>query len=145
VASVEVNETVNASIDRVWPLVADFAGVDKLMTTISSIEGKGEGVGMERHIRSDGMEGVIVERLETLDPSAHQLSYSITEETVAPLPFKSGHYLATVKMSETAGVTAINWRGEFEPNGVPEGQSERFAGALYRAMIKAIRRELGVE
>ena len=140
-AQAEVNDTINASVDKVWELAADFAGIDRLMDGIDSCEARGEGVGMERIIRNDGMDGIVVERLESCDEDAHTFSYSITDETTAQMPFSD--YLATVKLAAASeDRTDVNWRGEFEAKGVPEDKAIRFARAIYGAMIGAMKNEL---
>ncbi|MFN0091163.1 MAG: SRPBCC family protein [Acidimicrobiales bacterium] len=141
-ASAEVNDTINAPIEKVWALATDFVGIDKIMSGIDTCEGEGEGVGSVRRLTLNGAEGIVVERLERLDEAAHELDYSITEETTAAMPFRE--YLATIKLTAAGDATQVNWSSRFEPQ-IAEDKAVRFARGIYTAGIAGFKNALGLE
>jgi carbon monoxide dehydrogenase subunit G len=133
-ARVEVQDEIDAEVAKVWGLVADFGGVNRISPDIQSCEVEGSGVGAVRTINTSGV--VIQERLEALDANTHTFSYSMLE---GPIPFKN--YLATVKVNEVSpNRTTINWAGTFEPAGVSEEQLKPLIEGIYRQLIAGIKR-----
>ena len=132
-AQVEVRDEIDADVTKVWDLVSDFGGVNRISPDIQSCEVEGEGIGAVRTINTNGI--IIQERLEGLDPVARTFSYSMLE---GPIPFKK--YLANVKLEESGGGrTKINWAGSFEPAGMPEEQLCQLVEGIYRQLIAGIK------
>jgi hypothetical protein len=132
-ARVEVRDEIDTDINRVWDLVADFGGVNRISPDIQSCEVEGDGVGAVRTINTNGI--LIQERLERLDEESRTFSYSMLE---GPIPFKN--YLATVTLREAGPRrTAIQWAGSFEPAGIPEEQLKQLVEGIYRQLIAGIK------
>ena len=137
-ASVKVDDRIEASADAVWELVGDFGGVQRFAAGIESCTVEGEGVGAVRTLKMPG--GIsLQERLETLDPAARTLQYSILPG--APLPL--GDYLATIRLSEDGDACAICWSSTFEPKGAPEEQAAALVQGIYTAGIAGLKKALG--
>ena len=137
----EVTETGSfaVSADKLWALVKDFGGLDKIMPAIESIETEGEGVGMLRKMPMSG--GLVVERLDVCDDDTRTLTYSITE---GPLPFSD--YSATMVVSEDApDACTLTWTGQIEAAGVPQEKAERLASGIYKGGIAGYRSALGLD
>ncbi len=134
---VHVKDEFDATIEAVWDVIGDFAGIRK-WAQIESLEVEGEGVGA---VRTIGMPGglTLKERLESFDPEAHRFSYSMTE--TGPLPISN--YLATVTLSEAGpDRCAIDWRGSFETPG-EAAPVEKMIEGVYTGGIAAIKKLLG--
>jgi hypothetical protein len=129
--TVTVNDTFDAPVERVWPLVSDFGGLVGIVPGVEECRVEGSGLGADRVIpTADG--GSVVERLTWLDHDNHALSYSI----VSGSPFPWQRYVATVKLTPAGDRTDIEWQGNFDPDeGVPEEKVAKIAGKLYAAMI----------
>ena len=128
--------TFAAPPERLWELVADFGGLDRIMDGIESCEMEGDGVGAKRTIAMGG--GAVVESLDVLDPDAMTLTYSILE---APLPFKD--YSATMVVASEGEGSSLTWTGSFEADGVPAEKAEGIAGSIYDGGIAGYRNALG--
>ncbi|MDH4146655.1 MAG: SRPBCC family protein [Acidimicrobiia bacterium] len=134
---VTVSDTFDAPIDRVWPMVSDFGGIEKYMRGIDSLSTEGSGLGMDRII---GMgEGAVVERLTWLDDAAHSYSYTIVSGD--GLPFD--RYVATVKLAANGDRTDIVWEGNFAPKSGQEEAAPKLARAIYTGGIKGYKAALG--
>ena len=136
-ASVLVQANLAASQDEVWQLVADFGGLMKFANPrmIKSCTVDGFGVGAVRTIETaDG--GVIRERLESLEPHARRLAYSIVGESPLPLT----NYMATMMVTGHSNGCQIDWVSTFEPRGVSPQVAEGVVRAIYEAGIAGIRR-----
>ena len=136
-ASVQVQDTVDASVDQVWQLLADFGGIAKWADPqlIKSCEADGNAVGATRTIvLADG--GVIKERLDALQPDVHRFTYAIVGESPLPLD----HYSATVKLTATEAGTHVDWVSTFEPRGVSQAEAETLVRGIYTGGIAGIRK-----
>jgi hypothetical protein len=129
------NYAVPAS--KLWELVSDFGGLDKVMG-IESMEVEGEGVGSLRTIPMGG--GTVVESLDVLDHAAMHLVYSIIND--APLPFEG--YSASMQVdADGDDASTLTWTGTFEPKGVPVEKAEKLAGNIYDGGIAGFHKALG--
>ena len=140
-SEVHVSEPVAASAARVWELLGDFGGVLKWGgTMLRSCTVEGTGVGAVRHIGlPGGME--IVERCEAYDAAGRSLSYAIIGKS--PIPIRN--YFSTVKVvDEGPNACRVEWRGTFEPDGVPEEQAQGMVRGIYTGGIAGARKLLGV-
>ena len=131
--TVTVTDTIDAPAAKVWPIVSDFGGLNKIMRGIDSWRTEGEGLGMDRFIGMGG--GEVVERLTWLDPAAYSFSYSILS---GPLPFT--RYVATVRLSDNGATTGIVWEGNFTPTGASEEETTKLANGIYTSIIKSVKR-----
>jgi hypothetical protein len=138
-AEVRVTEEVEAPAQAVWDLLGDFGGVAKWSGSITSCEVEGQGVGA---VRTLGMPGGLTlrERLESYEPAARRLSYSIVEP--APLPMTG--YLSQLEVRDGgSGRCTVDWHGKFEPKGAPEEQVAKLVRGIYTGGIAAVKKELG--
>jgi len=137
VASVKVNDHVEASADAVWDLLGDFGGVTRYSKGIESCSVEGEGVGAVRTLCMPG--GIqLQERLEAFDAAARRLQYAIIGDS--PLPLSD--YLSTIQVSEDGDDCTIDWSSTFELEGVSEEQAQAMVEGIYRGGIAGIKKTL---
>lgn len=136
-ASITVEDYIDASIDEVWAILGDFSAI-KITGPITDFKVVGEGVGAERTIQMGPAK--VVERLEAYDPSEYTFTYTVINED-CPFPVKN--YFSTVKLtSEGEQGCGVNWSSTFDPiNKSDESIGEVFAG-VYRKAILAARKAL---
>ena len=80
----------------------------------------------------------IKERLESFDPDARTLSYSIVE---GPLPTEN--YLATIIVSEQGDGCRVDWTATFDlPDGVDESAIAPAVAGGYGGALKTLKKEL---
>ncbi len=137
VVEVQVSEQVAAPADSVWGLLADFGGVARYSPGIERCEVRGEGVGAVRTLTLPGG-STLEERLESLDPAARRLSYSIVS---GPIPVKN--YLATIEVREDGEGCRIDWGSRFEPVGLDDDRARSLIEGVYRGAIAGVRKALG--
>jgi len=116
---INVERTVEAPVDAVWAVLADFpniadwnGGVKKSFSTNDQTDG----VGATRHCDlspAGGLEETVVEWNE-----GEKLVISI--DSTSKLPFKSG--LATFSFDETASATSVSVQYAYEPRFGPVGR-----------------------
>src|SRR5438094_5626201 len=140
-SEVHVSEPVAASAARVWEVLGDFGGVLKWGgTMLLSCTVEGSGVGAVRRLGlPGGME--IVERCEAYDAAGRSLSYAIVGKS--PIPIRN--YSSSVKVVEEGpNACRVEWRGTFEPDGVPEAEAQGMVRGIYTGGIAGARKLLGV-
>jgi hypothetical protein len=105
--------TINSSADAIWQVISDFGAAGRYLSSVINCTVEGEGVGSLRTLTSaDG--STIVERLETWDEAAHQLSYSLLTDT----PFRN--CLTTMALHELApNQVELEWSATFQADGIP--------------------------
>ena len=124
-----------------WEVLGDFGGVLKWggkMVQSCTVEGSGVGA-----VRRVGLPGgaEIAERCEAYDPAGRSLPYSIVGKS--PVPIRN--YFSTVKVIEQGpNACRVDWRGTFEPDGVPEEQAQAMVRGIYTGGIAGVRKLLGV-
>jgi hypothetical protein len=104
---------IHASADTIWQVISDFGAACQYLVMVVNCTVEGEGVGALRTLTSaDGT--TIVERLETLDEAAHQLSYALLTDT----PFRN--CLTTMAVRDLGRNQAeLAWSASFQPDGLP--------------------------
>ena len=117
--------TIHTPADALWRVISDFGAAGGYLSGIVSFTVKGEGVGALRTLTSvDGSS--IVERLETQDEAARQLSYSLQTDT----PFQNCLTTMTVR-DLGSGRAELAWSATFQSTGIPAGEAvEMLEGAL---------------
>jgi len=134
-AEIAVNEEFGVAADTVWKRMADFGGLT-WMPGVESCSVEGKGIGAVRAVAMGPM--TIKERLESLDPAARTLSYSIVE---GPLPAEN--YLATITVSEQGSGCRVDWTARFDlPEGVDEGAIVPAVAKGYGGALEALKKEL---
>jgi hypothetical protein len=123
---------------RLWELVSDFGGLDKIMDGIDDCVLEGDGIGATRRVTLAN--GPVVESLDVLDQEEMTLTYSIVS---GPLPFKD--YSATMVVTADSDDTcSLTWTGTFEANGVPTEKANRIASGIYRSGLAGYSKALGL-
>jgi carbon monoxide dehydrogenase subunit G len=133
-AKIAVEAEFAASAAAVWAKLADFGGIGSWMPGVQKCEVEGSGIGAKRRIAMGPVS--VVERLETLDPASHTLSYSIVE---GPMPVKD--YLATIRVRATGPASChVDWTASFElPPGLSEAQIAPGLQGAYGGALKALK------
>jgi len=85
---VKASQVLEAPVDAVWPLLADFGAIQRWWPTdgsapIERVTIEGDGVGMIRHIHNRGAVHAVSERLDFLDPSSRTIVLSIVGQRPA--------------------------------------------------------------
>ena len=125
-AEVTVVKNLAASADKIWTVLADFAGFLN-WAGAGEIRIEGEGVGMIRHLNM-GV-GEIAERLDVLDHNEKIIGYSL----VYGEPIGMKIYRARVQvLPADSDSCEIHWHGEFEPAqaGAEEETAQLLKGAF---------------
>lgn len=139
-SKVDIEAEFKSSAADVWAKIADFGGIGAWAPGIEKCDLEGAGVGAVRRISMGEM--VIAERLEAIDDSARELSYSIVD---GPMPVKN--YLATIRVSEAAGGGArLAWSCDFEAPGMSDEQVGGMAAGMegaYTGMCDALKKLIG--
>jgi carbon monoxide dehydrogenase subunit G len=133
-AKIAVEADYAASAAKVWEKLGDFGGIGSWMPGVANCEVAGSGVGATRTIAMGPMK--VVEKLESFDPGARRLSYSIVE---GPMPTRD--YLATIHVQETGpGRCHDDWTASFElPAGLAEAQVRPALEGAYGGALRALR------
>jgi hypothetical protein len=126
--------TLNGSVDAVWQVISDFGAADQYLAGVAACTAEREGVGALRTLtNADG--GMIVERLETLDETAHQLSYLLLTDT----PFRN--CLTTMAVRDSGPNQAeLEWTSAFEPDGIPLSEAAEMMEAALSDNCLALKR-----
>jgi hypothetical protein len=117
--------TINAPADTIWQVISDFGTTGQYLASVTDCKVEGVGVGTLRTLTHvDGSK--IVERLETLDKAAQQLSYSLLTDT----PF--GSCLTTMLVRALGTYQAeLAWSASLQPVGLPASEAaELMEGVL---------------
>ena len=125
----QVEQIFKLSARALWNLIGDFGDMGKWSgRPPDACLQEGEGIGCLRTLTiRDG--AVIVDRLEA------QTEFSYTYSIVSsPLPFKS--YQATMAVEAINDSSSkFTWSGEFEPQGISDEESIKFATNMYQMGI----------
>lgn len=131
---INVAVPVSAPGEKVWEVLADFAGFLKWAGGgEGEITIEGEGMGMVRHLKMSGDE--IAEKLTELDPEKKILGYQL----VYGKPIGMNEYKALVQVVDVGSVCEIHWKGAFEA--VDPAQESQVGDALcaaYEGMTGAL-------
>jgi hypothetical protein len=119
-------------IDQVWAVAGKFGGLEAWADGVSACSVEGEGVGAVRTVTRGG---VVRERLETLDPGRHEISYRILPPHALPAEDVRGAITLRALGPEK---TEIVWRSEASRfHASPDALGERIE-AFYRASIHGL-------
>ena len=129
---VSVSAEFDVSSDRLWEVVADFGNV-AWIPGMTGVRVDGEGPGMTRFLPTGDVE--VHERLESVDPSAKTLVYSIPKN----IPFAVTGYRATMRVEDAGGGCRLVWSCTCEPEGMSEDEARQTIQGLYEMMIGWLR------
>lgn len=132
-AKVKVSGTINAGADQVWNSVSNFNELDKFVEAVADCTTEGTGIGAVRTLTlADG--GEVKEKLESLDPDQHLLTYSIVE---SPMPIQN--YTGTMQVDELEeGRSMFTWSSTFDAaDGTEDDMKEALEG-LYNLGVEGL-------
>ena len=116
---------IAAPAKAVWLTVKDFSGICKILPMFDMLECNGNTPGSIRKLAS--ADGVLIERLESLDNSARVLCYSIIEPTT---PMNG--YLGKIDVRDLgARGCEVAWSSTFEAVGLPGDQVIALVEGIY--------------
>jgi hypothetical protein len=116
---------IPAPAEAVWSTVRDFSGICKILPMFESLGCNGNMPGSIRKLKSG--DGILVERLESLDDTRRVLRYSILEPTT---PMNG--YVGTIEVRETgAGRCEVIWSSAFEAAGSSEDEVKTLVEGIY--------------
>jgi len=132
-----VRERVEAPLEAVWKILADFGGIGRYVkgADVSHLEGPQQGVGCVRVIpRGDQ---ATRERMETYDAAGHAYSYAVLEGS----PVAMEGYVGEVKVVPLDGnACMVEWGGRFETASAPDpGAQKKGLEKFYRNAIDGVR------
>ena len=127
---------IHAPADVIWQLIGDFGPACQYLVRVADCTVEGEGVGAQRTLTSiDG--STIVERLETLDGAARQLSYTLLTDT----PFRN--CLTTMSVRDLGPNQAeLEWSATFEADGLPVDEARDMLKGALKANCLALKQFL---
>lgn len=139
-----VTKDITAPIDVVWPIIADFEGVERIfpregvsgIPPIEKVIVDGHGIGAVRTAYLvGGLRGV--ERLETMDSVNHTFSYAMLPPLIVPVD----DYVATVSaVGVDPTTTRVHYRSQGRLRDMPLAEISPLLTALYGALIDGARR-----
>ncbi|MEV0096797.1 SRPBCC family protein [Streptomyces sp. NPDC050738] len=136
-SSTTVTLDVPTPAGQVWQLIGGFGSLPDWLPYITESR-LGEGGRVRTLTNEDG--GVIVERLESFDESAHSYVYSI-----ARAPFPVTGYRSTLKVVDLgADGSRVEWSGTFTPDGVTDAEATALFEGIYRDGLAALEKTLDV-
>ncbi|MEV6765712.1 SRPBCC family protein [Streptomyces sp. NPDC051105] len=122
---------VQQPADRVWQLIGGFGSLPDWLPYITESR-LSEGGRLRTLTNADG--GVIVERLEAFDETAHGYTYSIVQ---APFPVTG--YRSTLQVVDRGGDgSRVEWSGTFTPDGVTDAEATALFEGIYRDGLAAL-------
>lgn len=128
--TVSVRAELKASVEKVWPLVGDFARMSAWAPAANLLSIQGAGVGALRTVRT--VKGDFTERCDEVNEPLRRLRYSIVE---SPWPVRD--YAAQVQLFGLGAQRClIEWSGRFTP---VDGGGSDFNDRLERMYLMFVR------
>jgi hypothetical protein len=132
-AEVIVSGIIKAEAEQVWKSVSNFNGLDKLVEAVIDCTTEGSGIGAVRTLTlADG--GEVKEKLESLDPDRHLLTYSIKE---SPMPIENYKGTMQVKKLEN-GKSKFIWSSTFDAQDGTEEEMQEALEGLYKLGVDGL-------
>jgi hypothetical protein len=132
---VSMSTKLAAPADTVWKVIGGFNALPAWHPAIK--ESKLDAGGRVRKLDLAGG-GSITEKLEKFDDKQRVYSYSIVH---GPLPVSD--YVSTIKVSEDANGSKIEWSSEFAPTGASETDARKAVEGIYQAGFENLKRMFG--
>lgn len=127
-STVLVQGQINTSAENLWARIKTF-DLTHFVGFPHTVEG--EGVGATR--KFDMGKGEIAEQIETFDPAAQTLTYTIL---YGPMPVQAYHATMQVLPGDEHSCT-LAWSAVFEPKDAPEDEVIGMLEGTFKANIKA--------
>jgi hypothetical protein len=134
-----VEKTLDAPLDRVWALLADFSNLD-WYEGAERVEAVGQGIGQIRRVFIPGMASPVEEQLLASDADHYRLEYQVLDGGSNIL--RDYRVIATLR-DAGAGRTLARWNAAFSGVTVEGVKAQDMAGTLrdvYAGMALAIAR-----
>lgn len=124
--TVSMKTVIAAPAESVWKTISDFNNLGAFVAAVADSRLEGSGVGCRRILTlQDGAE--LIEKLESLDPAARTLEYSIVS---GPLPVDN--YRSTMEVKESGPESCeFCWSSSFVPKGVGEAEARETIEGIY--------------
>lgn len=128
-STVLVKGQINTSAENLWARLktfdlTHFVGFPHIV--------EGEGAGTTR--KFDMGQGEIAEQIETFDPTAKTLTYTIL---YGPMPVQNYHATMQILHGDAHSCT-LAWSAVFEPKGVTEEEAIKLLEGTFKTNIKAL-------
>lgn len=137
--TISISDLIDAPIDRVWLLVADFGGLMRWHPQVIRCEATGGDVGATRTVHFQ--DWWAVESLVRLDPAEHVVAYVVTD---CSRPQNIGAR-GTIKLTATdAQHTRIDWVAGLEAGNEHAAAVNAALKAYYPTRIGHLRAALGL-
>jgi len=135
---VNMETTVNASVDNVWETVGDFNKVPEFVVSVINSRIQGEGIGTLRTLTLlDG--GEIIEKLEDYNPENKMLKYSIVN---SPLPVEN--YVSTMKVLAMGDDQCkVEWMSTFDAKGASDTEAKSAIESIYSMGFDGLKKLFG--
>lgn len=134
-----VEKNLNAPIEKLWALCADFGNIDWFkgngVKGAEKVEVEGEGIGMARMIYMEGFDEAIKEVLTHRDAKNHTYSYDIMPNPLMPFT----DYKATGTFTAQAdGSTKASWRASFKTDVLSDNDARDIMNNTYDSMFNCL-------
>jgi uncharacterized protein YndB with AHSA1/START domain len=137
--SVSISAVIEASINEVWDLVSDFAGLRRWHPALERCETKGSGEGAVRTVYF--ADWWAAERLARLDPVNHIVTYVVTDSSRPPVIGVQG----TIQLTNEADrLTQIDWTSGLNPENPHAATVNAGLEAYYPVRIGHLKQALGL-
>jgi hypothetical protein len=132
-AKVDMKTEIGISPDKAWELIGGFNTLPDWHPAVEKSELEEEGT-MRRLSLVGG--GTIIEKLEKMDDNERVYSYSIVD---SPLPV--ANYTASIHViDDGSGNATVQWSGEFNADGVAEGDAINTIHGIYQAGLDNLKK-----
>jgi len=135
---VRISETLDHPIGVVWAIVSGFGAIRAWIDGIESCSLEGAAVGSIRTVVRGG--SVTRERLETIDPTRHIISYALIE----PHRLPATGVRSTIQLNALdASHTRLTWWSEASEIHAPHDEIATFVGTFFAASVSRLSGLLG--
>ena len=131
-AQVSSSVTLDGSPDKVWAVIKDVGNIANWFPALTESWMEGDDKTTRICVLPDG--GRIVERIESTDDQGRSYTYRIDD---SPLPLSS--YRSTMTVTPSGAGSQVEWRTEFEPAGITEGELHDMLKGLYDQGLEALK------
>jgi carbon monoxide dehydrogenase subunit G len=130
---------INASPDKVWAVVGDFAHLEKWLPAVESSTAQGgTEKGATRELKIKGG-GTLKEELLNYDAGQMTLKYKV-EDPTDPKVLPVNNYSSTIKVEPAGAGSKVEWKAAyyrwFLNNNPPEGENEDAANSTVAKIYK---------
>ena len=137
---INTSKIIEASADAVWLLLEDFGNIGAWWPKdgdmrIMEVDVEGDGIGTVRHMKMNGVENLISEKLEYLNPESKTWILSIT----CKLPPGMTFYIATGQLTPiTEGSCRFDYKSCVATDPGKEEPVTKWLKAAYAVMIDGL-------